>query len=136
MDQTRSPWSSPGDMPFGPRVTPNLPTIRPNGPGNVARFSDPHHYATVNGDLILPIGTADVLALQAPDDFRNFLCIRNSGATTLFVSFGNQATTNSTIRIASNVMILFDEVVPQGDVHVISDAAGGQVSIAFANLPA
>lgn len=128
------PWSSPTDVPVGPRAfRPIRP--RPGTPGGPVDVSDAHHYAVMNGDLVVAVGLANVNVLQQPDGVRNLLIIRNSSATqNLYVSFGNQASVNSTIRLVPNAIILFDASVPQDDVNVVADAAGGQVSIAYSTI--
>lgn len=135
MGNRLQPWSYAGEMPVGPRAfRPVRPP--PGSPGGAVEIFDPHHYATCNGDLVLAVGVLNIVALTQPDGRRNLLMIRNSstGVQNLFVSFGNTASVNSTVRLTPNTMILFDVAVPQDDVNIVSDAAAAQVSISYSNI--
>lgn len=83
------------------------------------------------------IGTTSRLIIPQSAARRNFLAIRNSSpaAEVIFVSFNVEATTLSWLRLAANQIALFDTVVPQDNVYVISDSASGIVSYAFSVLP-
>jgi len=111
--------------------------IPPSGivPGPGAGIYDPHHYASLIQGVIA-VGLASVQLITEPSGHRNFLSIRNSSPASelIFVSFGTPALTSSWLRLTVNQIVLFDEVVPQNDVYVISDTATGQVSFAFSNI--
>jgi len=83
------------------------------------------------------IGTTSRLIIPQSAARRNFLAVRNASpaAEVIFVSFDVEATTNSWLRLAANQIALFDTVVPQDNVYVISDSATGVVSYAFSVLP-
>lgn len=109
------------------------PSVAPMGP--LTPTFDRSRFVLLAGEgLTLAIGTvAALLAVPSPSQLRSFLGLRNSGATNLFVAFGVQATVNSWLRLASNQMVLFDTVVPQDEVWVISDAPGGQLTAVTSN---
>lgn len=97
---------------------------------------DPHHYAElIQGNLA--VGLASVQLLSEPASRRNFLSIRNSspGTEVIFVSFGSAASALSWLRLTANQIVLFDTVVPQNDIYVISDTATGAVAYAFSTIP-
>lgn len=126
------PIARPGMRTFQPVAEPGLPA--PLGPlGPSTPIDDKYRYAEFNGEQVIAVGAADVLVLVEPPQRRNLLMFRNSGGTNLFLAFGAVATSNSVTRLASNQMVLFDSVVPQDEVHCISDAAGGQLTIAVSN---
>lgn len=83
------------------------------------------------------VGTTSRLIIPQSAARRNFLAVRNSSpaAEVIFVSFNVEATTNSWLRLSANQIALFDTVVPQDNVYVISDSATGVVSYAFSVLP-
>lgn len=126
------PIARPGLRTFQPVMDPGLPApLGPPGPSTPV--DDKYRYAEFNGEQVVAVGVADVLALVEPPQRRNLLMFRNSGATNLFIAFGSVATANSVLRLTSNQMVLFDTVVPQDEVHCISDVAGGQLTIAVSN---
>jgi len=147
-----APWESPQDIPGSPHNLPpplDRPGLRafqpvvPFGPmsgpsptpgGPYTAIFDLHHYCDLSGEQIIAVGTTSVSVLVEPTTKRNFLGFRNSGATVLFVAFGQNATPNSWLRIAANTMVLLDTVVPQDEVYCISDAAGGQLTLVVGTI--
>lgn len=95
-----------------------------------------HPYANVVQSATL-IGTTSRLIIPQSAARRNFLAVRNSspGTEVIFVSFDVEATEESWLRLSVNQIALFDTVVPQDNVYVISDTATGRVSYAFSTLP-
>ena len=95
-----------------------------------------HPYANI-AQSSTGIGTESRLIIPQSNARRNFLAIRNASpaAEVIFVAFNVEATTSSWLRLAANQIALFDTVVPQDNVYVISDSATGVVSYAFAILP-
>lgn len=95
-----------------------------------------HAYAFTTEGIRL-IGLADAILIPQSAQKRNLLMLRNSSpaAEIVFVSFNTTATTGSVIRLTVNQILLFDTVVPQDDVHVVSDTATGRVSYGFSTLP-
>ena len=94
-----------------------------------------HAYATINGSVVFSVSaTIPATVLPAPQNFRNFLAIRNTGTTNVFVEFGRDASTQSTIFLVPNQIILFDTVVPQDDVSVLAQGGTGGVSLSFSNI--
>jgi hypothetical protein len=96
--------------------------------------AEAHRYARITNALI-GVDTTSALVLTQPDTYRNFLAIRNPNAVAvLYISFGSAASTNSVFRIAPNIMLLFDSVVPQDDIYVLSDTAASQIAIAYSTV--
>lgn len=95
-----------------------------------------HAYANVVQSATA-IGTTSALIIPQSAARRNFLAVRNAspGTENIYVSFDVDATTLSWLRLAPNQIALFDTVVPQDNVNVISDAATGVVAYAFSTLP-
>lgn len=139
----RQPWSTPQYIPPSPH---NLP-VRPE-PGAAERnttqtlsgdsvnIREQYRYASIVS-LSLPVGTTSIKFLDAPIGKRNFLGFRNAspGAQVLFIDFNAQATTSAWLRLASNTIVLFDVSVPQDDLYVISDLAGGVLAYAYSTFP-
>lgn len=91
-----------------------------------------HRYAEVI-ETPWSVGVNSVKVLTQPTGLRNFLLLRNisTGAQIIFVSFGNTATLQSSLRLASNAAVLFDTVVPQNEINAISDLAAGALMVAY-----
>lgn len=91
-----------------------------------------HRYAEVI-ETPWTVGVSSIRVLSQPSGLRNFLLLRNisTGAQVIFVSFGNAATLQSSLRLASNAAILFDTVVPQNEINAISDLAAGALMVAY-----
>lgn len=93
-----------------------------------------HRYAQINGSVIFQITTTPQLVLPAPQNFRNLLMMRNTGANVLYIEFGRDASNLSTIQLQPNQIILFDTVVPQDDVSAVTGAGTAQLSLSFSNV--
>lgn len=95
-----------------------------------------HPYANI-AQSATAIGTSSRLIVPQSNARRNFLAVRNAspGTEVLYVSFNVEATTLSWLVLTPNQIALFDTVVPQDNVYVISDSATGIVSYAFSVLP-
>ena len=94
-----------------------------------------HRYANVI-ELAFSVNAVSFQLLQEPSGLRNFLFFRNAStvAATLFFGFGNQATQQSMLSIAQGQQVLFDTVVPQNEIFVTSDIAGGLVVVGYSNF--
>ncbi len=132
--QERQPWDGPQRLDGAPNFNVGGGVTRPGAQaGGLTGITAPHWYANVI-EGVVPV---DVVSVQPPalaqvaPGVRNMLMFRNSGATNLFIAFGSPATSNSTLRITANTIVLFDTVVPQNDIWVLSDAAGGQISYSY-----
>jgi hypothetical protein len=98
---------------------------------------DPHHYASViDGNFNVPASnTASTKVVDAAPVYRNYLMLRNTdAASNVLVGFGRQANATSTLSLAPGQMVLFDVVVPQGDIYVLSSGAAATISIAYSNI--
>jgi hypothetical protein len=149
----QSPWDSPTFIPGAPH---NLPApgdrLKPrtgNLVGGAAALADApynpeayvipvrerHRYANVI-ELVYTIPVTSFQVLQEPPGLRNMLFFRNAStvAATLFISFGNQASAQSLLSIAQGQQVLFDTVVPQNEVFVISDIVGGLIVVGYSNF--
>lgn len=98
-----------------------------------AAVREAHRYATINGSLVYTVSTTPLQVLAASQNYRNFLAMRNNGAANIFVEFGREASSNSTILLVPNQIILFDTVVPQDDVSAVGSAAS-ELSLSFSNV--
>jgi hypothetical protein len=149
----RPPWDSPTFIPGAPH---NLPApgdrLKPrtgnlvggqaalaDAPYNPEQFVIPvrerHRYANVI-ELVYTIPVTSFQVLQEPPGLRNFLFFRNAStvAATLRISFGNQASAQSLLSLTQGQQVLFDTVVPQNEVFVISDIVGGLVVVGYSNF--
>lgn len=92
--------------------------------------------ALFNGSKVFDVDTSSIKILDRPSNFRNLLHIRNSstGTQIIFVEFGDNASSASTLRLDVNEQMLYDVVVPQDDIYVIASAAGGRVSLMVSTI--
>jgi hypothetical protein len=139
----RNPWGQPQYLP--PTVN-NLP-VRPE-PGAAANTTqtlardgavdirDQYRYASVVS-VSVNVSTASIKFLDAPIGKRNFLGFRNASAGTqiLYIEFNANASTGAWLALTAGTIVLFDTVVPQDDLYVISSAAGGILAYAYSTFP-
>jgi len=137
----REPWGVPGYIPPSPHNLPVRP--EPGAPANTTQtiagdqtvdIREVYRYASVV-TVSLNVGTTSIKFLDAPIGKRNFLGFRNAGATTLYIDFNAQATTGAWLALSSGALVLFDTVVPQDDLYVISSAANGILAYAYSTFP-
>jgi hypothetical protein len=155
------PWASPQYIPPTPHnlsqvpVTRNLPRPIGDAPpqfklatpeqrasttpsaatGLVQDVRDSFKYAQIT-TVSLTIGTTSFKFLDAPIGKRNFLGFRNpSTSANIYVDFANQASTNSWLKITPGAIVLFDNVVSQDDLYVISDTASTPFAYAYSTYP-
>jgi len=135
-------WSSPTFLSSAPHNLPKEAAIA--AAQNTAQFSfdgqtinarETYRYASLQ-DVSLTVGTTSIKFLDAPIGKRNMLGFRNasSGTQNLFISFGAQATTSNWLKLTPGQLVLFDAVVPQDDLYVISDAAGATFAYAYSTF--
>lgn len=128
---------APGSVPGAPGGMPGAPGAPGSGllPG-IAQVFDPHHYAeAIELNFIPTIVSTKFVDRSA--NRRNLLSFRNNSTTaTIRVSFDKDASATSTFQIAPGVMLLFDIVVPQGDVYAQLSAADvtSSLSISFSTI--
>lgn len=139
----RDPWGVPQYLPPSPHNLPVRPEpgVAPNtsqtlGTGNTVDIRETYRYASVV-TVSLNVGTTSIKFLDAPIGKRNFLGFRNAspGAQILYIEFNAQATTGAWLAINVGTLVLFDTVVPQDDLYVISSAAGGVLAYAYSTFP-
>lgn len=134
---TFKPWQAPQSLDAVPQERQLAPAI---ASGAVVQARDatatrePHRYATLNGSLVFQVTTLSQLVLPAPQNYRNMLMMRNVGANVLYIEFGRDASTNATIQLQPNQILLFDTVVPQDDVSAIAGAGTSTLSLSFSNI--
>jgi hypothetical protein len=134
---TLDPWSAPQSLEAGPQSRSIRPAI---ASGTVIQARDAtatreaHRYAQINGSIVFNITPTNQLILPAPQNYRNILMFRNIGANIIYVEFGREAGTQSTILLQPTQILLFDSVVPQDDVNAISPAGSGELSVSFSNI--
>lgn len=132
----RTPWSAPQTI----EAVPEVRTIRPAiASGAIvqarpaAAVREAHRYAQINGSVVFNIAGASQLIIPAPQNFRNFLIMRNVGADQIFIDFGRDATTVSPLMLQSNQQVLFDTVVPQDDIYALCSGSS-ILSVGFSNI--
>jgi hypothetical protein len=151
----REGWASPQYIPPTPHnlsqvpVTRNLPqsiadvptpeqrasTTQSSAKGLVQDVRDSFKFASILS-ISLTIGTTSVKFLDAPIGKRNFLGFRNASTTAnIYVDFGSQASTNSWLKLGPGALVLFDNVVSQDDLYVISDTASTPFAYAYSTYP-
>ena len=155
------PWASPQYIPPTPHnlsqvpVTRNLPrpisdvppqfkmatpeqrasTTPSAATGLVQDVRDSFKYAQIT-TVSLTIGTTSFKFLDAPIGKRNFLGFRNPSTTAnIYIDFANQASSNSWLKLGPGALVLFDNVVSQDDLYVISDTASTPFAYAFSTYP-
>ena len=134
---TVRPWQAPQSLDAVPEDRKIAPAI---ASGSIVQARDatatrePHRYAQINGSLVFQITTTSQLVLPAPQNYRNLLMMRNAGGNAMLIEFGREATSNATILLQPNQVLLFDSVVPQDDVNAITTAATSTLSLSFSNI--
>ena len=103
--------------------------------GQTINARETYRYASLQ-DVSFTVGTTSIKFLDQPIGKRNMLGFRNAstGAQNLYIGFGAQATTNNWLKITPGQLILFDAVVPQDDLYLISDTAGATFSYAYSTF--
>jgi len=151
----REGWANPQYIPPTPHnlsqvpVTRNLPqsiadvptpeqkaaTTQSSAKGLVQDVRDSFKFASILS-ISLTIGTTSVKFLDAPIGKRNFLGFRNQSTTAnIYVDFNSQASTNSWLKLGPGALVLFDNVVSQDDLYVISDTASTPFAYAYSTYP-
>jgi len=156
----REAWASPQYIPATPHnlsqvpITRNLPlpisdvppqfklaepekrgSTSPGATGLIQDVRDSFKYASIT-TVTLTIGTTSLKFLDAPIGKRNFLGFRNPSTTaTIYVDFNSQASVNSWLALTPGAIVLFDQVVSQDDLYVISSAAATPFAYAYSTYP-
>ena len=139
----REPWGVPQYVPPSPNNLPVRPepgaapnTTQTISSGQTVDVREIYRYASVV-TVSINVGTASIKFLDAPIGKRNFLGFRNASAGTqiLYIDFNAQATTGAWLAINPGTLVLFDTVVPQDDLYVISSAASGILAYAYSTFP-
>lgn len=136
----RSPWTVPGYIPPSPhnlpvREVPGQTTTSVDFTGETLNMRNVFSYASLV-TVSIPVGTTSIKFLDAPIGKRNLLGFRNASATqVLYIDFNAPATTGAWLAIQPGILVLFDTVVPQDDLYVISDTAGGTLAYAYSTFP-
>jgi len=131
------PMDPPGQIPVTPRA-PRTGRFQASSAGGVlsAMIFDEHHYARLNGQVIIncPAGVS-VMALAGPSNLRNLLQFRNASATeNIYVSFGAEASTTALLMLEPNDQVLYDVVVPQDDIYAYASSAAVLI-IGYSTIP-
>lgn len=142
----RDPWGVPQYIPPSPHNLPVRPepvapgagqpnTTQTLGADGAVNVREAYRYASIV-TVSLTVGTTSIKFLDAPIGKRNFLGFRNASATqVLYIEFNAVATTSTWLAIQPGVLVLFDTVVPQDDLYVVADAAGGTLAYAYSTFP-
>ena len=138
----RVPWTNPQYVPGYPH---NLPAkadaavqTTSNFPGYVDSVSvtEPYRFASFV-DLSIITSTTSVKFLDQPIGKRNTPGFRNASTASqvIYIGFGGNATTGSWLQINPGTIVLFDTVVPQDDLYVISDVTAGILAYVYSTYP-
>lgn len=138
----RMPWGVPQYVPPSPNNLPVRPepgaapnTTQTISTGQTVDTREVYRYASVV-TVSLNVSTTSIKFLDAPIGKRNFLGFRNASATqTLYIDFNATATTGAWLALTAGTLVLFDTVVPQDDLYVVSSAAGGVLAYAYSTFP-
>jgi hypothetical protein len=157
----REAWASPQYVPSSPHnlsqvpLTRNLPrpisdvppqfklaspeqrasTTQSSSAGLVQDVRDSFKFAQIT-TVSLTIGTTSFKFLDQPIGKRNFLGFRNPSTTAnIYIDFANQASTNSWLKLGPGGLVVFDNVVSQDDLYVISDTASTPFAYAYSTYP-
>jgi hypothetical protein len=139
----RQPWGVPQYIPPSPhnlpiRPDPNAPvqnTTQARGADGTLNVREVYRYASLV-TVTISVGTTSIKFLDAPIGKRNFLGFRNASATqVLYIDFNATATTGAWLAIQPGILVLFDSVIPQDDLYVVSDTAGGTLAYAYSTFP-
>jgi len=140
------PFASPQYIPPSPHNLPSRPdpavagSTSPNAsaqfnPYDTVNVRETYRYSSLVS-LAVTVGTTSFKFLDQPIGKRNMLGFRNasSGTQVLYIDFNAGASTNSWLKLAAGVIILFDSVVPQDDLYVVADAAGATLSYVYSTF--
>ena len=138
----REAWSAPQYVPGYPH---NLPAkadaavqTTTNFPGysSTVSITDPYRFASIV-DLSIITTVFSVKFLDQPIGKRNTLGFRNASTASqvIYIGFGGNATTGSWLQINPGTIVLFDAVVPQDDLYVISDVTAGVLAYVYSTYP-
>lgn len=139
------PWSNPNYIPGAPHNLPARPDPAVAGssgtaglvvPGDVVNVRENYRYASLI-TVSLTVGTTSIKFLDQPIGKRNMLGFRNASTAgqVIYIEFNGTATTGAWLALTAGTIVLFDTVVPQDDLYVISSAAGGQLAYAYSTFP-
>ena len=140
----REAWNSPQTIGPTPHNLPvrHDPAVTGSTVQNANVFPDTvsvrenYRYASIV-DISINVDTTSFKFLDQPIGKRNFLGFRNasSGTQNLYIGFGGPASTNSWLRVTPGTVVLFDTVVPQDDLYVLSDGASATFSYVYSTFP-
>jgi hypothetical protein len=103
--------------------------------GLVQDVRDSFKYAQIT-TVSLTIGTTSFKFLDQPIGKRNFLGFRNPSTTAnIYIDFANQASVNSWLKLGPGGLVVFDNVVSQDDLYVVSDTASTPFAYAYSTYP-
>jgi hypothetical protein len=105
-------------------------------PGDTVNIRENYRYASLI-TVSLTVGTTSIKFLDQPIGKRNMLGFRNAstGGQTIYIEFNGTATTGAWLALTAGTIVLFDTVVPQDDLYVISSGAGGTLAYAYSTFP-
>lgn len=142
----RKPWGVPQYIPPSPHNLPVRPepaapgagqpnTTQTLGVDGTINIRETYRYASLV-TVTITVGTTSIKFLDAPIGKRNFLGFRNASATqVLYIDFNATATSGAWLAIQPGILVLFDSVIPQDDLYVVADAAGGTLAYAYSTFP-
>lgn len=101
-----------------------------------AQIYDPHHYAEVTEGVVTLATGASAIVILRPGNRRNYLTLRNAspGTETIGISFQGNASANSPLLLQPGQTVLFDVVVPQGDVSAFGSAVTAVLAYGYSNI--
>jgi hypothetical protein len=99
------------------------------------KTSENHRYASIVDISTAVSNVTSAKIIDQPNGKRNFLMFRNASATAnIYIGFGKEATTLSTLVLAAGGIAAFDTVVQQDDVYAIADAANAVLCYSYSNI--
>lgn len=104
------------------------------------RVRDTHRYARVL-EASTPVANGQsAMFLSQPTGNRNMLMFRNTavaglGAPNIYISYGQNASLLSIIKLLPGDFMLLSEVVPQDDLYAYADAAAAVLAYGYSVIP-
>lgn len=121
----------PGVLENNSQALPNFSITFPDS----LKTSENHRYASIVDVSTAVSNATSSKIIDQPNGKRNFLMFRNASATAnIYIGFGKEASTLSTLVLAPGGIAAFDTVVQQDDVYAIADAVSAVLCYSYSNI--